>query len=417
MHCDICQGTLEIQASGKAVCSVCGVTYSAERLREKARIVSSPAPSTTPAPVKQSSHQQQSKLRMAESALRQENYDKAITLCEQILVADYHNLSAWNIKIRAMWANTGSRGIAADQIEEVCSMIQDPAQRADFLGKLRDMILEDPRFDDNAAEIGEHLCACDPRLAESYLNTAIDKCTRSVTTSCKNELISLRDMHHEAETDLRWASLMGQNWKRVASWMGTYLKYAIDIWNACGSKCQISVSLKKLIGILESTVNEVSAMMPSGRDIPYLKSQINRINGLIEAQAKAEKEAALARHRAAVQKYWEANPEAREQLEAQQSQLIQHIYALKKSIPALSSVASCRRLEQDIAATTQALESVGFFEFSKKKELNKKLADLQAKLSQTEKQRATEIAQIEAKIAPLDKKLKAIKATIENPFR
>lgn len=375
MKCDICNGELEIQSGGRAVCTVCGTLYSAERLREKVG-AAAPAPAKA-APAKSKFNKE---LRRASAALKREAYDEAFSICDSILQKDYYDLGAWRIKIRAVYAEFCHRGSASSWLEEICSAIDDPQKRSEFASEMAQMFIDDARYNEHTPTIARNLCCIDPKLAERYIGAAIDGQMSTLKRTHSDIIDDLQRMKREADSDLRWASLMGQNWNRYSNRMVETLKYTEEIWNYCANECQIANHLKKITDLHSDTIKKVSQIMSTGRNIAEITQSVSWLNSKIEAKAKEEQEKAEQERREAVQKYWKENSSVREQLQKQLDDANIRVNDLKRSIETSVGALRYQKAKKEIDELTEAMEEVGFFEFKRKKELRQRLDELNIEL-------------------------------------
>lgn len=102
LTCDICEGKITIKAGGVAVCEVCGMEHSKERLLEKTQEIRSQSTSLAPSSKSQQIPIQQSNiaswLDMATSAQAASNNAEAEAYANRILEVDPEHWHAWSIK-------------------------------------------------------------------------------------------------------------------------------------------------------------------------------------------------------------------------------------------------------------------------------------------------------------------------------
>ena len=108
--CDICGGKLTMQSGGVGVCSVCGMEYSNERLREMAGAVpvqtevkKEETPVVATMPVTPEDSKIKNYLAIAENEINagfQGNKKKAEEYCDKVLEIDINNFDAWYWKIQ-----------------------------------------------------------------------------------------------------------------------------------------------------------------------------------------------------------------------------------------------------------------------------------------------------------------------------
>ena len=107
--CDICGGKLTMQSGGVGICSVCGMEYSNERLREMAGAAPAQAePKKVEVPVAAApANAEESKIKnylaIAESEINagfHGNMKKAEEYCDKVLEIDINNFDAWYWKVK-----------------------------------------------------------------------------------------------------------------------------------------------------------------------------------------------------------------------------------------------------------------------------------------------------------------------------
>ncbi len=406
MNCDICGGTLSMQMGSKAVCSVCGMEYSLESLKEKAKQTNS-APRTVAAPV--STNLTDNQLRMAEVAIRQKDYSQAVSICDTILTQDYYNLSAWKMKICA-FASSSDRDLikAADCFKEAYSLIQEQAKREQFIVDVQPSFMEKVYFNSGTATIARNLMLIDVKMASKYLQKVIDQQISYIRNSYNEVMNTLKEYSIEAQSDLRWHALMGQTWNHPHFALKQCLEDADAIWKNCGEQCYIEDHLQDLAAVVKRTAQKAQSYLPSRNDLTILISQAEELMKKIQEKAKKER-------KIAVQKYWANHTEIKEQLESQRK-------ALQKEISDLQNSSNPSKISQLLEELTEERDQIwaklhylGLFEIRKKKELKEQMYLKEAEIDEIRKQLINEDREIENKVKRITDKIAEIDHKIENP--
>lgn len=395
MKCELCNGELEVQAGGRAVCTTCGMAYSSERLREMIGKSSAASGKSTKTP-----STQVSKIKLANSAFLQCDYAKTVSLCDRIIEKDSANTEAWSLMVRAQWADPYSREYAARSFAEACSVIEKQEDCNAFINQLMPIFMDEPIYSEITQIIGSALCTCDPKLAERYLRAVISKHVSSTDSSFKSRMKEIRDMYQES--DLRYTALAAKKYDRLASGIEWDLKIAEGIWMECGEKCSIEKDLLSLVSIILDTLKDASSLMCCRLDIRTSTLKAEQLRQKIQDKEKR-----------AVKQYWAEHAETLKLHEQSIQNLKSQIDKLNNQLNHANESQRCMALSQKIKSVIQERDSLGFFAFGRKTELSNQLTDLYVEFDNASREEKNRITN---RIVELQQNIRQIESMIENPF-
>lgn len=120
------------------------------------------------------------------------------------------------------------------------------------------------------------------------------------------------------------------------------------------------------------------------------------------------KEARLQAHIQKIKEYWEANPEEKQRLESERSEIIAKISEYNKQIKSIPDADLQERLEKQLEKLTIAKLAMGSFSGWEKREKEKEINELKDRIAAISSRREKEKAQINMKIVPLQNRLDEI---------
>ena len=438
--CDLCGGTIEMKTGGNAVCTSCGMTYSMESLREKLKGGQSNLPVSTPAqPATTSSPSWiSSTLKMAQMNLNNNDNHKAIEACDKVLSADFSNSEAWEIKIQA-----SSMPEAAEALREYYGTATTEADRKriiDFAEKYFATI--------NTVEGADILYQVCPSAASKMvtrtLKDKIDferKYTADFKKACSKEqsnrpssddrynmdfdrtLDSVRYVLRNnsgtfdfLEKCTSFNSLKGVDISySIISYTSACKEYLDAVkgakrWYACSSTSNrtylsgqyyidSSTYSHALEPIFTSTSWEADAIRAQLGKLNSFEKKANAKISLIQSQKEAEK-------KARIKAYWDNNKERKEELELQKIKFNANIQREKAELQTSSEANALKEAKNKVVVAKDKLESLGFFAFKEKKQLEAEILQLECQVS-------TAMAAYNSKQSSIDRKINKLQEQIE----
>lgn len=260
VRCDLCNGELEIVAGGKAICSLCGTSYSAERLQEKLGNIS--VQKTVDS---KSNKEIESKLRLAESSVRSDSC-KAIKLCEDVLVIEPENADAWTIKIEAEFSDVFSMHRGMESFRQACSLIEDDAARQSFIERNRSVILKTPLFKE---DLIRPVLSADRDFAEKYLSMALKDCLGKTQESCRKQNADIESRLRRG-MDLMETSYFAKGWNRTATYLEELFNLIVTVSAKNWNDESIYINMKKIVELEHATVKNVLKILDTRNDLKSL---------------------------------------------------------------------------------------------------------------------------------------------------
>ena len=451
--CDLCEGKLVMGAGGIATCEVCGMEYSAERMREKVAELKGgavPAAPASPASPVNNTKLVENYLSMAESSYDAKNKSEAENYANKVIELDPENSKAWLIKGKAAgWSSTlqnnriseavfaFSKAIeyAGDDDKEVLK--EETKEEVKSLGVAL-ISLRGDRFakwpDEEEAngfisDITSILSVLVQFIKQAGVIVPLQELMAPIATTINQSVV-------KAWQDVIWPDYNGDpndsddrankyEWQRYIKRIGhctTLVEKAIEL---CDEDDESDITrYENLIYFHEKAIDSCSwdytfSSYGSGKiwskDWSLTEEAKNIRRGLItqyktkiaEIKAKAEAEKTAAK-KARIAAYWEEHKEEKEKLEkdqkelkAKKSELKKQIEQLEKDKLAVPSLQQLITIQKSIESLETEKKGLGLFKNKEKKAIDDKIAVLTSDKITAKAQVDAEQKAIADKIAPL----------------
>ena len=412
LTCFVCGGKLVIRSKEGAVCSNCSMEYSLEALRESMN-GGAGAPS---APVSVGGKKVDDMKYMAGSAYNNGEYDKAITLCDEILMIDRKDPEVWYWKI----ASTSKRESAAGYFADACKQIEDGDKKAKFMKDVMALFNKEISFREETVKIAEKLYTIDHKLAEDYLNDAFDHIYPPTEKSCATHLKDIKEYNEKGSSYASYYMLAGKDWNNCAAFMMIpHLKLLEMIVKGFGEKCAICVKAKKLLDLLEKTSAEAEKYVGGNsyfKDInPKISSIKSYLNHLVELERERVRLEETKKRAQSIKKQWDADPSLREKELNKLADAKHAIEIAEKNKEEFETkrTAECKELDGQITMWEYRLSKLPFYKFKDKKEIREKLYQLWDQTRRTKDQYNAKIKKCEAEIEKEQNKIDSINEIFE----
>lgn len=468
LACDLCGGKLVMGAGGIATCEVCGMEYSAERMREKVAelkggAVPAAAPAAAPAPAN-NEKLIENYLSMAESSYDAGNKSEAENYANKVIELDPENSGAWLVKGKAAgWSSTLQNNRMSEAVFAFSKAIEFAADED------KDDIKEETK--DEVKQLGVALISLrgdrfakwpDKEEANGFISditTILTVLTQFIKQA--GVIVPLQELMApiartinqsvvKAWEDVIWPDYNGDpndsddrankyEWQRFIERVGhctTLVSQAIDL---CDEDDESDiVRYENLIHFHEQAIESCSwdytfSSYGSGKiwskDWTLTEEAKNIRRGLIKEykgkiaaiKSKAEAEKAAAK-KARIAAYWEAHKEEKDKLEndkkeltAKKTELSSQIEKLEKEKLAVPSLQQLITIQKSIESLETEKKGLGLFKNKEKKAIDEKVATLttekaaaKAKVDAEQKVIADKIAPLNAELDKTDKELKRI---------
>lgn len=411
LTCDLCGGALEMK-NGSAVCQGCGLTYSMDTLREK---MGQPAPTATKT-VNTPVAQQSNLLNLAMLEFNNSKYDKAISICDQVLATDYANKDAWQLKIRASNVQSGVAAYqayyASQKTETDCAQAETFGKK--FFGSIKKFNSEDreplltvfPEIANSATNIdisesisGINKNISEIRAAQEWENQHKpstnceynEKTTEFRSKLCDrvrwlNDYTRLLEEYRSfagkpgsdidsnlvayCDAILTWVDLI-VNFKR---WQGEYHhREAVSVYTT-----KYYYHKYKMVELFYDTSWEYGACNRCKTAVLKVRSEAAARNNAKLAQKAAEEKKRIA-------DYWASHPEEKQELETARKDLQKQVDMLGKKFKNSEELSFQKELEKELEQLKNQRSSLGLFNFKEKKTVDEKISSKELEIKQAKK--------------------------------
>ena len=194
-------------------------------------------------------------------------------------------------------------------------------------------------------------------------------------------------------------------------------RYPVEQLQLSKRACKEAITMHTTYRGLQSYKMEFSSVGKYYKSSKSLTSQsqqwhTDKIRELEEKSAALDKEIEQKQAEEA-KKYWDAHPEEKAKLEQEKNTLIEECTPLRQHIAQLSQEVTQKK--EEIEALKNQKKSLGLFKGKEKAALQAQIDALEETLAQMEQKKEEEANQINAQLAPKEKRIQKINETLASP--